>query len=77
MHEKTKHSWGNTANAAVYIIDPGVFTMGDFLCNPPSDFSMEVIPKLLEGLLLGQTRGITRTSEHLKPIRRSTVLKPN
>ena len=47
MHEKTKHSFGNTANAAVYIIDPGVFTMGDFLCNPPSDFSVEVIPKLL------------------------------
>ena len=47
MHEKTKNPFGNTANAAVYIIDPSVFTMGDFLCNPPSDFSVEVIPKLL------------------------------
>ena len=31
MHEKTKNPFGNTANAAVYIIDPSVFTMGDFL----------------------------------------------
>ena len=47
MHEKTKNHVGNTANAAVYIIDPVVLTMSDFQCNPPSDFSVEVIPKLL------------------------------
>ena len=57
MHEKTKNSCGNTANAAVYIIDPGVFNMSDFLCNPPSDFSVEVIPKLLGRIVAWANKG--------------------
>lgn len=57
MHEKTKHPVGNTANAAVYIIDPCIFTMTDFLCNPPSDFSVDVIPKLLGRIIAWANTG--------------------
>jgi mannose-1-phosphate guanylyltransferase len=57
MHEKTKHPLGNTANAAIYIVDPAIFTMGDFLRNPPSDFSKEVIPKLLGRIIAWANTG--------------------
>lgn len=35
------------ANAAIYIIYPAVFMMGDCLRSPSANFSVEVIPQLL------------------------------
>lgn len=58
MHEKVENPPGNTANAAVYIVEPAVFEIPKFKRNPPSDFSTEVIPELMGTIKAWQNSGI-------------------
>lgn len=47
FHEKVANPPSNLANAAVYIVEPGVLTFLEDLSKPVIDFSTEVIPDFM------------------------------
>ena len=56
MHEKTKILLGIRLMQLCTSPIP-VYYDGDFLCKPPSDFSVEVIPKLLGRIVAWANQG--------------------
>ncbi len=68
FHEKVKNPPGKLANAAVYLLEPEVL---EWIVNHPevTDFSTEVLPKLIGKIATWQNKGIHRdigTFEQLK-----------
>ena len=55
FHEKVLNPPGNRANGALYAFEQHVFDyLGNLIVPKPSDFSTEVIPKLLGRTNLGR-----------------------
>ena len=57
MHEKSPIANGTTANAAVYIAEPEILDFGNWSSHPPSDFSTEVIPRLMGKIYAWENQG--------------------
>ena len=47
FHEKVTNPPGNLANAAVYILEPGLLYFMEALCKSEIDFSTDVIPQFM------------------------------
>jgi len=57
MHEKSLIVNGTTANAAVYMVEPEIFDLGNWSICPPLDFSTEVIPSLMGSIYAWENKG--------------------